>query len=345
MFKVSKNTKINEKLNSNIIPIQNDIKFLINSFSNTNQKFSSLKNNINQINSCFNQIKETNFIVSKTITKEEEIKNNFLKNKIKFQIYNTSESSNQPKMMFLTKKIIRDGGRWSKKEKFKFLEGFYKFGFDWKKISKNISSRTGIQVRSHAQKFLLGLRKFKDDSLGIDFTNDVYDDRGKLLKKIREIINNNEKGNMLMVLTNKLSKKNLLNERGNHKDDLNNSNHDIIYNNDFSEIKEEKSEIDVEKKINCKILDNNIFVHNLNLNCNISVFNNNIESNTFVNNSIEYYGSIDKSGIDFNDSLIINKINYNNVDLLMNEKHFKENRFVKNIDQKNITYFEKIDKN
>ena len=117
----------------------------------------------------------------------------------------------------------------------------------------------------------------------------------------------------------------MLNERGNHKDDLNNSNHDIIYNNDFSEIKEEKSEIDV----------NNIFVHNLNLNCNINVFNGNIKSNTFVNNSIEYYdGSIDKSCIDFNDSLIINKINYNNVDLLMNEKHFKENQFIQNIDQK-----------
>ena len=68
MFKVSKNKKINEKLISNIIPFQNDLKFLINSSDNTNQKFSSLKNNINQANSYFNQIKETSFIVSKTIT-------------------------------------------------------------------------------------------------------------------------------------------------------------------------------------------------------------------------------------------------------------------------------------
>ena len=343
MFKVSKNTKINEKLNSNIIPIQNDIKFLINSFSNTNQKFSSLKNNINQINSCFNQIKETNFIVSKTITKEEEIKNNFLKKKIKFQIYNTSESSNQPKMMFLTKKIIRDGGRWSKKEKFKFLEGFYKFGFDWKKISKNISSRTGIQVRSHAQKFLLGLRKFKDDSLGIDFTNDVYDDRGKLLNKIREIINNNEKGNMLMVLTNKLSKKNLSKKRINHEDDWYNLN--IIQNNDFSEIKEEKSEISEEKNINNKILDNNIFVYKSNFNYNINDFSDNLKTNNFVNNCIEYNdSSIDESDIGFNDSLIMNKINYNNMDLLVNEKYFKENEYIQNIEQKNITYIEEINK-
>ncbi len=294
-------TKINEKLISNIIPIQNDIKF----------------------------IKKTSFIISKENTKQKEIKNDFLKKKIKFQIYNKNESSNQPKIMFLTKKIIRDGRRWSKKEKFKFLEGFYKFGFDWKKINKNISSRTGIQVRSHAQKFLLSLRKFKDDSLGIDFTNDVYDDRKKLLNKIREIINNNEKGNMLMILTNKLSKKNLLKGRINHEDDWYNLN--IIHNNDFSEIKEEKSEISEEKNINNKILDNNIFVYKSNFNHNISDFNDNLKTNTFVNNYTEYNdSSIDKS-IGFNDSLIINKINYNNMDLLVNEKYFKENKYIQNI--------------
>ena len=72
MFKVSKNKKINEKLISNIIPFQNDLKFLINSSDYANQQFSSLKNNINQTNSYFNQIKET---------KEKEIKNGYLKKK------------------------------------------------------------------------------------------------------------------------------------------------------------------------------------------------------------------------------------------------------------------------
>ena len=127
---------------------------------------------------------------------------------------------------------------------------------------------------------------------------------------IREIINNNEKGNMLMVLTNKLSKKNLLKERINHEDDWYNLN--IIHNKDFSEIKEEKSEISEEKNIN-KILDNNIFVYKSNFNYNINDFNDNLKTNTFVNNYIEYNdSSIDKSDIGFNDSLIINKINYFN---------------------------------
>ena len=326
MFKVSKK---NEKLVSNIMPIQKDKKFLINSSDKTNQKFSSLKNYVNQANSCSNKIEETSFIISKTTTKEKENKKNFLKKKIKFEIYNTNESSNQSKKMFLTKKITKDGGRWNKNEKLKFLECFYKFGFDWKKISKNISSRTGIQVRSHAQKFLLSLRKFKDDSLGIDFTNDVYDDRKKLLNKIREIINNSEKENILIILTNKLSKKNLLNDIRSYKDDSDNLN---------------DSEIDIEKNIN-KIFDNNFLEHksNLILNCNNSVFDNNIGHIPFVNNSIEYYyGSIDKSYVGFNDN--VNKVNYNNEDLLMNEKYFNENEFLQNIDRKNITYVEEINK-
>ncbi len=214
--------------------------------------------------------------------------------------------------MFSTRKRTNVCSRWSKKEKLKFLECFYKYGFDWKKIYKNITSRTPTQIRSHAQKFLLILRKFKDDSLGIDFTNNIYEDREKLLNKIREIINNNEKGNMLMVLTNKLSKKNLSKKRINHEDDWYNLN--IIQNNDFSEIKEEKSEISEEKNINNKILDNNIFVYKSNFNHNISDFNDNLKTNTFVNNYTEYNdSSIDKS-IGFNDSLIINKINYNNID-------------------------------
>ena len=343
MFKVSKK---NEKLVSNIMPIQKDKKFLINSSDKTNQKFSSLKNYVNQANSCSNKIEETSFIISKTTTKEKENKNDFLKKKIKFEIYNTNESSNQSKKMFLTKKITKDGGRWNKNEKLKFLECFYKFGFDWKKINKNISSRTGKQVRSHAQKFLLGLRKFKDDSLGIDFTTNIYKDREKLLYKIREIINNSEKENIFIILTNKLSKKNLLNDIRSHKDDSHNLNdyHINIHNNDFSEINEEKSEIDIEKNIN-KIFDNNILEHksNLNLNCNISVFDNNIGHIPFVNNSIEYYyGSIDKSYVGFNDN--VNKVNYNNEDLLMNEKYFNENEFLQNIDRKNITYVEEINK-
>ena len=81
MFKVTKNKKKEKKLIFFIKPIQNDKMFFINSFADTERKFPSLKNNINQANSCFNQIKETSFIISKEVTKEKKIKNEYLKKK------------------------------------------------------------------------------------------------------------------------------------------------------------------------------------------------------------------------------------------------------------------------
>ena len=327
-----------KKLIFNVKPTQNNKMFFVNYFADTERKFPSLKNNINQANSCFNQIKET---------KEKEIKNGYLKKK-KFAIYNMNESFKQSKKIFLTKRKIKDGGRWSKIEKLKFVEAFYKFGFDWKKINESVSSRTRVQIISHAQKFLLGLRKLKDDSLGIDFTTNIYDDREKLLNKFREIINNNEKGNMLMVLTNKLCKRNMLTEKLNHKDNSNNlnGNHKIIHKNfDFSETKEEKSKIFGEKNFHNSFLDNDIFAYKSNLNLNNSDFNDNIESNKFLNNCIEYDDIlIDKSSKGFNDILIINKIEYNNMDLLINDKHFKENEYIQNITISNITYWEELNK-
>ena len=49
-------------------------------------------------------------------------------------------------------------GRWTKEEHNKFIEGIIKFGNDWKKVQKYVSTRTSTQARSHAQKFLLKLR-------------------------------------------------------------------------------------------------------------------------------------------------------------------------------------------
>ena len=53
-------------------------------------------------------------------------------------------------------------GRWTKLEHQKFIEGILisyiiiglkMYGKNWKKIEQYVSTRTGAQVRSHAQKF------------------------------------------------------------------------------------------------------------------------------------------------------------------------------------------------
>ena len=58
----------------------------------------------------------------------------------------------------LQEKEDTNEGRWTKEEHDKFLDGIVQYGANWKKIKKLISTRTAIQVRSHAQKFYRKLK-------------------------------------------------------------------------------------------------------------------------------------------------------------------------------------------
>lgn len=46
-------------------------------------------------------------------------------------------------------------GRWTQSEHAIFVDGLKKYGKDWKEISKLLSTRTSIQIRTHAQKYFL----------------------------------------------------------------------------------------------------------------------------------------------------------------------------------------------
>ncbi len=61
-------------------------------------------------------------------------------------------------------------GRWMKDEHDRFLAGFLYFysgiithGKDWKIVEKVVKTRTGSQVRSHAQKFFIKLNKISKE--------------------------------------------------------------------------------------------------------------------------------------------------------------------------------------
>lgn len=52
-------------------------------------------------------------------------------------------------------------GRWTPEEKERFIEGLKIYGKDWKKVERFIGTRSGAQIRSHAQKFFINVEKTK----------------------------------------------------------------------------------------------------------------------------------------------------------------------------------------
>jgi SHAQKYF class myb-like DNA-binding protein len=56
-------------------------------------------------------------------------------------------------------------GRWTKKEHEKFLLAYSKYGHNWRKVQTIVSTRTSVQIRSHAQKFFLRIKNKKFERL------------------------------------------------------------------------------------------------------------------------------------------------------------------------------------
>ena len=82
---------------------------------------------------------------------------------------------NKMNEQFKNKNIIKNNkinskGRWIKEEHISFIKGCLLYGNDWKKIEKYVKTRTSTQIRSHAQKFLIKLKK----------KYDIYDENKRL---------------------------------------------------------------------------------------------------------------------------------------------------------------------
>lgn len=74
------------------------------------------------------------------------------RNKTSFFIYKKTKREKEKK------KSSYSNGRWTKEERTKFAYGLYQFGTNWRKIREYISTRDNIQLRSHAQKYLIKLK-------------------------------------------------------------------------------------------------------------------------------------------------------------------------------------------
>ena len=132
--------------------------------------------------------------------KYEPPKNEFLtKKRFKIRVkkdYTKSKASN----IYITQ------GYWAKSDHKKFIEALYLYDCDWRKIQKYIKNRICNQVRSHAQKFYLKLKTFKDEELGLDFTTPNVKSLKDIIKIIKEKESNSENcGKLLFIISEKLS--------------------------------------------------------------------------------------------------------------------------------------------
>lgn len=55
--------------------------------------------------------------------------------------------------------VKKDPGRWTAEEHILFLKGMSLYGKSWKKISEIVKTRSVVQIRTHAQKYLIKLEK------------------------------------------------------------------------------------------------------------------------------------------------------------------------------------------
>ena len=232
MFKICKKEQNKYFLSSNKNQIKTNLKFESFFPFNLENKLCLADDDSKNEQIDFNKNNDTFFYSLNNSKKERKtFQKDFLGKKIQFKISLESDKKNNKFNVVRTQK---NSEKWNKMEKFKFLEGIYKFGCNWKVIKKKlIGSRTTKQVSSHAQKFILKLRKFKDDSLGIDFTKDSDKNSHELIKKLKYIIKNSSNKDILYILCKKLSqKKTKKNNKRNYK-----ANTNIIKNESINDLK------------------------------------------------------------------------------------------------------------
>ena len=107
------------------------------------------------------------------------------------------------------KKTINNSNRngfWFKCEHNKFIEALYLYNCNWLKMQLYIKDRTYSQIRSHAQKFYIKLKSFKDDELGVDFTSLHIKSLKDIVNivKDKELISKNYR-NLLYIISDKIS--------------------------------------------------------------------------------------------------------------------------------------------
>ena len=226
-FVISK-SNINNSLNTS-----NKINLNISSDSKIEDTFLGKKNKKRIFKTLNNLNKEDNNILKSQNSNTLESTSS---NKINQTSGKENIKTNKVKLFNITRdnypKQNLNKGRWSYDEHIKFITALVNFGKKYTLIQEYISSRSYIQIKSHAQKYFKKLKRIKNNEY--DFSSNKIKD----LFDIFDIIENNNKTKMnnkeyiintLINLNNERSTQNKINENKN-KDKLY-SNNNLAINN------------------------------------------------------------------------------------------------------------------
>ena len=135
-------------------------------------------------------------------------------------------------------------GRWNKEEHIRFIKGCLLYGNNWKKVKKYVKTRSSAQIRSHAQKYLIKLKKkfhsfdLKDKFWNYNFDNEVIEN---IVSNFNNVDMDRVEKMILYIFKNSNGNSVSLSERGYNGIDI-----DEINFNDYSfsdkEIKNKKKE-------------------------------------------------------------------------------------------------------
>ena len=138
-------------------------------------------------------------------------------------------------------------GKWSSEEHIKFIQSFVNYGKKWATIQKSVGTRSCSQVRSHAQKFFLRLKRLNTDKYSFNFQNNNIKSLSDVINII-SINNKTDKNNKEYIIDTLIALSDL--NRGNKSK----KKFERIRDNLILEIKQEKTVNDKISKIDDKIL-------------------------------------------------------------------------------------------
>ena len=252
------------------------------------------------------------------------------KNRFKVEKESDEEDQKKKRVKFVVSNL--ELGRWSYEEHKRFVRSIVKYPNNWEKITKEVKTRSDVQIRSHCQKFFKKLKKCKSEQLGIDFTSDTIHSIKDMIDHVNAVNNNYDIIKIFLHLPKLCEIRETI--KYDSEDEENNFDkyeNDLIYKNKNKKNTQSPTQI---QNINENFNLNNIlfinYINNINNNVNSFILNYIVNQNG-VNNGLNPILSNYTENLHNNNNLSYNILNNN---ILFNSLNLSNNIF-NNIGVKN----------